>query len=80
MSLKNFPLTQSPTPPQELNHEQRRIFLEKISQNFSGQSKPQSENRHPANQIRTGKEIGIYAGSSGTYLGFDTGYGNFYVG
>jgi len=74
-----IPTHSPPTPSQELIHEQRRIFLEKISRYLSGQSKPQSKNRHSLNQIRAPAKIRIYAGLPGSCLGFDTGGGYYSV-
>jgi hypothetical protein len=79
MSGKRPIFNQGLTAPQEGNHEQRRIFLEKISRYLSGQSKPQSKNRHPFNQIRAPAKIGIHAGLPGTCVGVNFSFGNFIV-
>ena len=68
------------TTPHEGNHEQRRIFLEKISRYLPGQGKAQSKNWHSLDQIRPRTQIRSDAGLSGTCLGFDNRYGNFCVG
>ena len=79
MPEEGYLLNRPPTPAQEGDHEQRRIFLEKISRYLPGQGKAQSKNRHPFDQVRAGTKIGSDAGLPGTCLDFDNRYGNFCV-
>ena len=77
--MKRPIINQGLSAAQEGNHEQRRVFLEKISGYLSGQGEDQSKNWYSFDQVRTGTQIGSDAGLPGTGLGFDGGFGNFGV-